>query len=178
MELEEFKAVCNSKKCLKRQRYEEKTCSRESKQTNCWKAYERLEAKKVQTFEEQKEEWKEQEDFNNEIWLRDTGEKKGDSSKRDNWKNYCRIWKILSNEEKSYLENNDEELFLNSKLEVAHIKAKSIDLENKYNIENCVLIGHTFHRRLTDMIHPVYKTPISSGEVEIWLNSAKNGKVE
>lgn len=179
MELEEFQFNCNKKKCLKHQRWDSKTCMRESKQLNCYKSYTRLENKKIEMYKQVKKEWEEQASFDNEIWLRDTGESKGDSSKRDNWKNYCRLWKSLTIEERNYLEKNyKEELWINKDLDIAHIKPKSINIEDKDNIENVILIGRWFHRRLTDMIHPVYNKTISQIEIEEILNNAKiKGKI-
>ena len=46
MELSEFQENCNNKKCLRKQRWDSKTCIRSSKQINCYKSYERQEAKK------------------------------------------------------------------------------------------------------------------------------------
>jgi hypothetical protein len=82
MELEEFQENCNKKKCLKHQRYDSKTCVRESKQINCHKSYIRLENKKIQMYKDTKQEWEEQFDIDNEVWLRDAHESKGKESKR------------------------------------------------------------------------------------------------
>lgn len=174
MELEEFKNNCNNKKCLKHLRYDSKTCIRESKQLNCYKSYIRNIEKKEQKFKNNINEWEEENKFINEIWLRDTGESRGNESKRDNWKNYCRIWKSLTVEERNYLEKNyKEELWINKDLDVAHIKPKSTNIDDRYDYENVILIGRFFHRRLTDMKHPVYDTTISQIEIEEILNNAK-----
>lgn len=174
MELEEFQESCNNKKCLKRVRYDAKTCWKTSKQTNCFKSYTRLESKKVEKRQQNKQDWNEQADFDNEVWLRDTGEVKGNSSTRENWQRYCRLWQVLTPDEKIYLENYDDELFLNSKLEIAHIKPKSTHGSERKALENVVLVSHSFHRRLTDMLHPVTKKHISSSEVQQWLESARD----
>ena len=177
MDLEEFQSNCNSKKCLKQgNRYDSKTCVRSSKQMNCHKAFERLNNKRVEKWDKNKEDWNEQAEFDNEVWLRDTGEAKGETSKRENWKKYCRIWNLLLPEEQKWLEENDEELHFNSKLEIAHIKARSIAPKDIKNIDNVVLIGNCFHRRLTDMIHPITKGNISNDQVRIWLESARDKK--
>lgn len=175
MELEEFQNSCNSKKCLKRQRFDEKTCIRKTKQLNCFKAYTRSEQKKVDSRQEQEEEWREQLEFDNQVWMRDGGEVKGSESRRDNWKQFCRIWNILNPQERESL-NHDLEIGFNSKLEIAHIIARSEDPSKKKDLNNVVLIGAVFHRRLTDMIHPITKEPISKEEVTKWLESARDRK--
>lgn len=170
MEFEEFKKNCNSKKCLRRLLYNEKTCIRESKQINCHKSYMR-QLKKKKEKENEEESF-----FENEVWEFYTGSKKGNTSHRKDWKQFCRIWRILTNEEKNYLENEDDDFWIKANvLDVAHIKPRSIDILNVKNIENVVLISRVFHERLTNLLHPVYKTPISNEEVEAWLIKARDG---
>jgi hypothetical protein len=175
MELEEFKENCNKRKCLKHQRYDSKTCFRESKQINCHKSYIRLETKKIQLYKETKEEWGKQADFDNEVWLRDAGQDKGGKSVRQEWWKFCKIWKILTEEERSIV-MDDSEVHIAETLDIAHIKAKSIAISEKHDLNNVVLVSRLFHRRLTDLIHPVNKTPITNNQAMIWLTSARDGK--
>jgi hypothetical protein len=175
MELEEFKTNCLNKICLKRQRFDSKTCVRESKQLNCYKSYTRLEDKKSKQWDQNKNDWDAQAEFDNSIWIRDTGEPKGEKSERDNWYKFCRIWKILTPQEKSYVEC-DPEIWIAKKLEIAHIKPRSTNPDKIKDVENVVLISHLFHTRLTQLLHPIYKTPITNDEAESWLFYALKGK--
>lgn len=176
MELEEFQSNCNNKKCLKRQRYDSKTCTRESKQINCHKSYIRLEAKKIEMYKQTKQEFTDQYDIDNEVWLRDTNESKGKESKRDNWKLYCRIWRILTLAEKKLLEDTSDDLWMNKDLDVAHIKPKSTHIKEKQDLNNLVLIGRFFHRRLTDLKDPITGDDISNKDAVKWLEQARDGK--
>lgn len=173
MELSEFQENCNNKKCLKRQRWDSKTCIRTSKQTNCHKSYERLEAKKeisrsqlsenqIETFEQLEQ-----------VWLRDSGES-FNGKKKENWKSICRLWKILTPEEKVIVDN-DSESYLNAFLDMAHIKAKSISPSEKYLTENVILLGSLFHKRLTNIRHPILDIPITNEEVYQWMEMARDG---
>ena len=76
---------------------------------------------------------------------------------------------VLHHLEKNY----KEELWINKDLDVAHIKPKSLNIDDRYDVENVILIGRFFHRRLTDMKHPVYDKTISQNEIEEILNNAK-----
>lgn len=177
MELEEFQSNCNSKKCLKQgNRFDSKTCVRTSKQINCHKAYERLEQKRKDSYKTDRSDRDEQYEFDNEVWIRDTGESKGETSTRENWKRYCRIWAILTPDEKQYVESNFDGIWSNETLDIAHIRPKSTAIKDKKNIENVVLIGRGFHRRLTDLEHPITGKPILNNEAVLWLESARDRK--
>jgi hypothetical protein len=175
MELEEFKEHCNKKKCLKHQRYDSKTCFRESKQINCHKSYIRLETKKIQLYKETKEEWGKQAEFDNQVWLRDSGKDKGSDAIRKDWYNFCKIWKILTPGEKATV-MDDPENHVAESLDIAHIKPKSTALSEKHDLNNVVLVSRLFHRRLTDLVHPITKIPITNDEARLWLESARDGK--
>lgn len=175
MELEDFKSNCNNKKCLKHQRYDSKTCIRESKQLNCFKSWSRQETKKQISFENSSEIWQKETDFLDSVWFRDAGEPKGNSASRENWIKFCKIWKILNEKEKMIV-LQDEEYYTAKDLDVAHIKPKSTAINEKYDINNVVLVSRLFHRRLTDLLHPVNKNRISNEEARLWLESARDGK--
>lgn len=174
MELSEFQENCNNKKCLKRQRWDSKTCIRSSKQTNCHKSYERLEAKKEINRSELSYNQIQTRQQLDEVWLRDSGESFDGEKKKQNWKNICRLWKILTPEEKQIMDN-DPENYMNQFLDMAHIKAKSINPSEKYLTENVLLIGSLFHKRLTNIRHPITDTPITNEEVYNWMISARDG---
>lgn len=176
MELSEFKETCNSKKCLRRLRWDSKTCIRESKQINCHKSFERMQAKREESKNELSENQIETFRQLEETWLRDSGYSFDGETKKQNWKSICRIWKILSEKEKQIMEN-DSENYRNQKLEMAHIKPKSIYINEKYMVENVVLIGALFHFRLTNLRHPVLDTPITNEEVYQWMLDARDKKV-
>lgn len=175
MELEEFKESCKNKKCLRRLRFDSKTCVRESKQINCFKSWSRLETKKTEKYKNRNELWKQEFEFLDEVWIRDAGEKKGSQASRKQWWKFCKIWKILTESERTIV-MDDEEVHVAEDLDVAHIKPKSTAITEKYDLNNVVLISRLFHRRLTDLVHPVYKTPISNDDAKIWLESARDGE--
>lgn len=173
MELSEFQENCNNKKCLKRQRWDSKTCIRSSKQTNCHKSYERLEAKKEINRSELNDNQIQTRQQLDEVWIRDAGES-FTNKKKENWKNICRIWKILTDEEKQVMDN-DSENYMNAFLDMGHIKAKSIKPDEKYLLSNVILLGSLFHKRLTNIRHPVYDTPVTNEEVYNWMINARDG---
>lgn len=175
MEFFEFKENCNNKKCLKRQRWDSKTCIRESKQLNCHKSFERQEAKKEISKNELSENQINTFEQLNEVWIRDAGQSFDGQKKKENWKNICRIWQILTDEEKAIMEN-DSENYRNQFLEMAHIKAKSIRPNEKYLTENVILIGSLFHHRLTNIRHPITDKPITNEEVLNWMIMARDRK--
>ena len=175
MEIEEFKENCKNKKCLRRLRFDSKTCVRESKQLNCFKSWSRLEAKKIELYKQTKEEWSLQADFDKEVWLRDAGEEKGNKSVREQWWKFCKIWKILTEQERRVV-LDDPEVHIGETLDIAHIKPKSTAITEKHDLNNVVLISRLFHRRLTDLVHPVDKTPITNNDAKVWLESARDGK--
>jgi len=173
MELSEFQENCNNKKCLRKQRWDSKTCIRSSKQINCYKSYERQEAKKEISRSELSKNQIETMQQLNEVWLRDTGQNFDGQTKKQSWKNICRLWQILTEEEKQIVDN-DFESYRNQKLEMAHIKPKSIFPQDKYKVENVILLGSLFHYRLTNLRHPVLDTPITNEEVYEWMFNARD----
>lgn len=173
MELSEFQENCNNKKCLKRQRWDSKTCIRTSKQTNCHKSYERLEAKKEISKSELSINQIETREQLEQVWLRDSGQSFVDK-KKENWKSICRLWKVLTDEEKQIVDN-DSENYMNQFLDMAHIAPKSTRPDLKYMTENVLLIGSLFHKRLTNLRHPVLDTPITNEEVYEWMYKARDG---
>lgn len=173
MELSEFQENCNNKKCLKRQRWDSKTCIRTSKQTNCHKSYERLEAKKEINRNELSENQIETREQLEQVWLRDSGQGFDGEKKKQNWKSICRLWRVLNPVEKVIVDN-DPENYMNQFLDMAHIKPKSVYPEEKYLVENVLLIGSLFHKRLTNLRHPVLDTPITNEEVYEWMIKARD----
>lgn len=161
MDLNIFKYDCKNKKCNRYLKFDEKTCLYDFKQERCYKNFLRKEEKKLI-----KKENKNYEYFLDEVWIRDSGEKKGISNIRNDWRNYCKLYKSLSSTDIDYLEKNDIDIYLNMFLEAAHIEPKSTNIRDKYNVNNAVLIGHLFHRRLTDLKHPVYQYNITNEEAK------------
>jgi len=116
------------------------------------------------------------EEFRKNVWLRDCGIFDGFSKKKD-WKKYCRIWNILTNEEKQYFEEHHKETaWINENLDVCHIEERSSHPELKYTVDNAVICGRFFHSRLDSYTHPVYLNTISKEERKEWFEMAKKGE--
>lgn len=175
MELSQFQENCNNKKCLKRQRWDSKTCIRTSKQTNCHKSYERLEAKKEISKSELSENQVETLQQLNDVWLRDSGQVFIDK-KQENWKSICRLWRTLTEEEKQiFLEVNKDNLHLCQILDMAHVEAKSIRPDLKYLVENVVLMNRLSHSFIDFAKSPLTGENITNEERNNWWNRIVNG---
>jgi len=173
LEYEKFTSFCDKKLCLRKTFYNEKTCIRESKRQSCYKKYlnkqEEVFLKKTNINEEEQT-------FRESVWIRDYGSYPDNRVIKD-WKNICRFWKILSNDEQNAVtENYGNEFYLNKNLEVAHIKGKGSNPEKslKYSSDNAFLIGHVFHRLIDDFINPITKQAMSKEERESLLERIKN----
>lgn len=89
----------------------------------------------------------------------------------------CRIWNILTNEEKSYIKTKwlDDYRYLSSFLDCCHIIPRSVKKSLFYEHTNIVLCSRFFHSRLDEFRHPVYDTKIDRQERINWFSSALNG---
>jgi hypothetical protein len=163
MDYETFTSFCDKKLCLRKCFYNDKTCRRDSKRQSCFSKYSKKQEEvfiKKTTFDPDEQKFREA------VWIRDFGSYPEDR-KILNWERYCRYWNSLSEEEKVIVkENYFSDLYMNTSLEVAHIKGKGSNpnKEDKYNPDNALLIGHLFHRLIDDYINPLNKKKMSKEE--------------
>ena len=158
---DEFSSFCSKGVCLRKTMKTHK-CSTEAKQKNCFDRYDR----KLEKDKEKKQEKREE----NKLWLEVTKQVKD----RDKT---CRIWEILTKEEKLHVLKNYEAEFrwLSKTLDTCHIISRAQSGELKYEIDNLVLCSRYFHSLLDKLLHPVSRKPITSEERETWFRQALNG---
>jgi hypothetical protein len=159
---EEFSSFCSKGVCLRKTMKTHK-CSTEAKQKNCFDRYDRKLEKDKDRRHEKKEENKHWVEITKQVKLRDKT---------------CRIWEILTKEERLHILKNFEAEFrwLSKTLDTCHIISRAQSGELKYDLDNLLLISRFFHRRLTDLQHPVTGEPITKDQETEWYLRAKNGK--
>ena len=148
---EEFTTYCDKLRCL-RNTMTSKNCAKEYKREKCYKKWTTQQTKTYAKNTEKDEEW---ETCRKEVWLRDAGYFNGNTQNK-NWESVCRYWKSLSSTEKEIIKKNT--LYTNpnnSTIEVAHIKGKGSNPELYYDIDNLILISHTFHSLIDNYINPL-----------------------
>ena len=158
----EFSSFCSKGVCLRKTMKTHK-CSTEAKQKNCFDRYDRKLEKDKDRRHEKKEENKHWVEITKQVKLRDKT---------------CRIWEILTKEERLHILKNFEAEFrwLSKTLDTCHIISRAQSGELKYDLDNLLLISRFFHRRLTDLQHPVTREPITKDQETEWYLRAKNGK--
>lgn len=198
MQVEEFKSLCNFKKCLRHTMYTT-NCSKEWKQEQCFKKWDILQTKTKQQIDDaikqSNDQWQireqqkldgtyepkefplneEYEQFKKDVWNTYAGFYDGNVSNRNDWKSVCMFWNCLTKEEKIQCDElNKKEYFLNRNIDIAHILGKGESPKNKYDIDNVVLIGRLWHSRLDTYKHPITNEPISKFERMDWFIRIKN----
>jgi len=110
------------------------------------------------------------------VWLRDSGKEYDGISKKKNWQEYCIFWNnIMSPEDQRYLIINfSQDLWLNESLDLMHIESIGRNSEEKYNIDNVVLVGRLFHSRIDQFKNPVTNEDMTNDERNFWLQKLKN----
>lgn len=168
---EDFTKLCDKKTCLRHTIYNEKTCLKEYKRKDCYKKWTNKQEKDSTKISEHMEQ---ESNFVESVWIEKSGSFNGSSVKEDKWKSLCSIWMILTEEEKIYVELNwkDDLYHMQQSIDVAHIKPKGIYKKLKYDMKNVCLMGRFFHRRLTDLKHPVTGENITQDEADMWNVSA------
>jgi hypothetical protein len=167
MGLDKFKESCLKGYC-KRGSFVSKNCQKAYKQEDCFRKFnnKNSEVKVDDAYEE----------FRKQVWIDDTGSFDGKVRRKD-WKNYCKLWNILTQEQKVFIiKNYAQEIWLNENLDVAHIKPKGSYPELKYDPLNGVVLGRYFHNLLDNYIHPITKQSISIEERIIILTKIKKGE--
>lgn len=169
MDFKEFSDFCTKRFCYRHSTYSER-CLQEEKQLRCFTKWNKVKLKKAKRIVALNYEYA---SFVTEVWKQTFGSFDG-FSKKKNWQKYCRIWNILTDDEKKYIEDNfNEDLWLNENLDVAHILPKDTDIDLKYNPSNGVILGRLFHQRLDSFKHPVTNEKITKEERLTWLQKAK-----
>lgn len=89
----------------------------------------------------------------------------------------CRIYAILTSEERNYLYENFPGFNRGNSavLGVAHIEPKSIRRDLYYEPTNLVLCSWFFHFRLDNFQHPVTGEPITKEQARAWFEAARLG---
>lgn len=160
--LEEFCASCEARRCLRRQKII-KSCSTNYRRKNCYNIWNRETIK----LEQKRDAPNPDKLFREKVWLEEAGFYEG--SQIQNWRSVCKIWAIMTNEEKRYLDKHfKDDQWLNTHVDVCHVLPKSTHPEKQHDTTNVYLAGRLFHSRLTDCRHPVTNQPITNEEVGIW----------
>jgi hypothetical protein len=190
----EFQTDCKRSTC-NRHAFQSVNCKLSKKQERCYYAWIKTQQKKSDKLQKKIDDIKEKfqkflngeidlefevddkyEDFRKQVWLRDCGIFDGISKKKD-WKKYCRIWNILTDEEKKYFdEHYSETAWINENLDVCHIEERSSHPELKYVSDNTTICGRFFHSRLDSYVNPVYNINITKEERKEWFENAKRGE--
>jgi single-stranded DNA-specific DHH superfamily exonuclease len=167
---DEFIVYCNKGYCLRKTFYNEKNCIKKIKQEKCYNKYKEKQERKIEIDHKYNE-------FVVAVW-KDTFKEGHDGfSTKKNWKKYCRIWSILTEDEKEYIEKNyQEDLFLNEHLDCCHIFPKGENIQLKYSKKNGVICGRLFHNLLDQYKHPVTRKNITKEERLHWFRRAKLNK--
>ena len=185
---------CNSNIC-NRHTFKSNNCKKEQKQERCYRRWikeQEIKQQKIQKeIQDKREKYQkflngeidleyevddEYEEFRKQVWIRDCGNFDGVVKHKD-WKNYCRIWNILTDSEKKYFdEHYSDAAFINENLDVCHIQERSSHPELKYTVENAVICGRMFHSRLDAYTSPVYARSITKEERNKWFENAKRGE--
>lgn len=117
-------------------------------------------------------------EFRKNVWLMDCGFFP-EVSYFSNWKKYCKIWNILTYEDRKYIdETYYMDLWIGQNLDVCHIQERSVQPELKYEPANGVVVSRYFHKLLDDYKHPVTKERITKEERLFWFQNAKLIKLE
>lgn len=174
MDFSSFSNYCISGTCLRRTIYNAKTCAREEKQNRCYLKYNKKQEQKSFDINE------EDVQLTKEVWKRDTGlEISLPKVTGDNWKKYCRFWNCLTNDERSqFLERWKTALYICTNLDKAHIKGKGAHIQEKYNIENVVLLNRLTHNLLDQYKDPLTGKPITAEQRTAWFNRIVGKKFE
>lgn len=168
---EEFTSFCDRCRCPKGLKYNPKTCVKDYRRERCYRTYiQTLERKE----EKQKAKKKTEDDFRRESWIELYGSYPGSRGLDFKLvKSICSIWKILDEKERRIVESDSDFSILFGDVDVCHINNKSTSIDKKYDVNNVYLGSRFFHRRLTDMKHPVTKQNISFEQAMSWDKAAK-----
>lgn len=161
---EKFISDCKKGKC-NRNTMITPQCKKEYKQEQCYNKFiqkqEKDKLKKEQKYQEQKEKNKE---VKVDVKWVDVREK---VKQRDG--NCCRLFSILTKEEKVYLlKEQRDNLWLNKTIDPAHILSRSSRPDLIYCEENIVMLGRLFHGRIDSLQNPLTGAPISTEERKNW----------
>ena len=192
----QFQNECSKNQC-NRHTMQSKNCYKASKQMRCYNTWVKALQKKSDKMRKQIQDKKDKqeaflrgeieleyevddkyEEFRKQVWIRDCGFYDGIVHRKD-WKNYCRIWAILTDCQKAYFDEHYKEVdFINQDLDVCHIQERSSHPELKYEPDNAVVCARIFHTRLDLFTHPLYPRSITKEERQEWSERAKNNKEE
>lgn len=87
----------------------------------------------------------------------------------------CRIWNILTKNERTAVMLEDSYSYLSKFLDSAHIIARSQNLKLKLDPNNLVLVNRYFHQLLDSYLSP-FRKRITSSERILWFRKAFKGK--
>jgi hypothetical protein len=182
MNKEEFKNKCEKGHCS-RSTLKSKKCLTDEKRELCYTKFLRLQEKHKQKNKEKSKKIKETkidqkwEDLLKKLWERDADVYTKGNCIRGDWQNYCRFWKCLTKDEKSYvMEEHSIDFWLNKNLDGAHIISRSEDVSLKYDLDNVVLIGRLWHSLLDQYKDPLTRESINKDERMSWMLRIKENK--
>lgn len=144
---EEFKKCCEQYFCL-RKSMKSKSCYKIVKQEKCYIKY-------VDSFNKLTDFTKDKL-FRKEILERDVS---------------CRVWAILSKEEKNFILHNhfDDYMMLSTQLDVMHIISRSQRPDLKYDTENVILGSRYFHTLLDNYFDLITKEKMNDIQRRNWI---------
>jgi hypothetical protein len=162
IDFETFISDCDKGKC-NRSTIKSLQCQKEYKRKLCYTKYEKQFARNK---EKQGKDYLKNKDKEQDIdykWI--------DVCKlvklRDN--NQCRLYNILTKEEKLYLlKEQKENIYFNKTLGCAHVVPRSASKKLFYESTNVYLLGWCFHFRLDNLQSPLTGQPIAVKEHDDW----------
>ena len=162
MVLEEFVEKCQSGRCM-RNTMQSPQCKKQYKQEQCFDKYTKKLSKDKEKRENKFQQAKDKKPEQDEKWV----EVRENVKNRDN--NLCRLFSILTKEEKIYLiKDQFENLWLNKTIDPAHVIPRSKSKKLIYCEDNIVMLGRLFHSRLDSMKNPLTGDNITKDEHTNW----------
>jgi hypothetical protein len=160
--LEKFISDCNSGKC-NRSTIKSPQCKKEYKRKLCYTKYEKQLEKNKEKREKDYLKSKDKEIDVDYKWIEVCELVK----LRDN--NQCRLYSILTKEERFYLlREQKENVHFNKTLGCAHVIPRRMSKNLYYDARNLYLLGWCFHFRLDNLQDPLTGKPISMEEHDKW----------
>jgi hypothetical protein len=178
IELDKFKESCSKKRCLRQTMYNTKICITNYKQEDCYKKYLTKQEKDKAKQDEKNairsaeiEEYKRKKKAGEKIEYVDNDTEWTKTSQlvkeRDN--NQCRLWNVLTEEEKDYCNTEQKQTIHFNKIKgSAHVIARSGSKNLFYELKNLYLLGWGFHFRMDNMQNPLTGKPATKEEIDSW----------
>ena len=177
MNIEQFKQSCNKKHCLRKTMITPQ-CPKDYKQEQCYKKF--IQKQEKDKVKQEVKNVKRQSDIDEYKRKKQAGEKiefvdpdpewaKVSQQVKERDHDQCRLWAILTPEEKEYCNTEQKQnMYFNKTKGAAHVIARSQSKNLFYSLSNLVWLGWCMHHRIDNMQDPLTGKPMTNEERDNW----------